>query len=144
MHQPRCTVQGARLFLQCVRHGVICVAACSSQFPLGICSATRLLAQFPLPCRAIHVLFLSLGGFLLCERTNICSSMFEVYEAATLPAETPTLEQEMQNGTPTVFCFEFWSKSGYPHSAKLSSNFVHFSVDFRCIWGGYPPSGTTF
>ncbi len=39
------------------------------------------------------------------ERTHICSFIFEVHEAATLPAETPTLEQEMQGGTPAIFLF---------------------------------------
>ncbi len=54
----------ARFFFQGVRHGVICVAVCSSPFPF----------------------------------------VREIYEAATLPAETPTQEQEIQGGTPAFFC----------------------------------------
>ncbi len=46
---------------------------------------------------------LSLGGFPLCERNNICSAICEVYEAATLPAETPGQKQEIQGGTPAIF-----------------------------------------
>ncbi len=46
---------------------------------------------------------LSLGGFPLCERNNICSVIFEVYEAATLPAETLPAKQEIQGGAPAIF-----------------------------------------
>ncbi len=100
--------------LQGVRHGVICVAACSSPFPFVN--------------EHTFVFFIS-----------------EVYEAATLPAETLPQKLEIQGGTPAIFFVEFWSKSEYPYSGKCSSNFVHFSVDVRCIWGGgYPPPGTTF
>ena len=51
----------------------------------------------------LYFVVLSLGGFPLCERTNICSFIFEVYEAATPPAETPPQKQEIQGGTPTFF-----------------------------------------
>ena len=50
----------------------------------------------------------------------------------------------LQGGAPAIFC-EFWSKSKYPYSAKILSNFAYFSddfrhilVDFRYILGGTP------
>ncbi len=51
----------------------------------------------------LYIFLLSLGGFPLCERTHICSAIFEVYEAATLPAETLPPKQEIQGGTPAIF-----------------------------------------
>ncbi len=67
----------------------------------------------------------------------ICSSIFEVYEAATLPAETLPPKARNTGRNARIF-FECWSKSEYPYSAKIASNFANCSVDFRYILGGYP------
>ncbi len=50
----------------------------------------------------------------------LCSAMFEVYEASTLPAETLPPKQEIQGGVLTFFVVEFGSESEYPYSGKIS------------------------
>ncbi len=63
---------------------------------------------------------LSLGGFPLGERKNMCSAIFEVYEASTL--KRPTKRKKYRAECPIHFVFEFWSKSEYPYSASVSQN----------------------
>ena len=51
----------------------------------------KLRRSTPPPSGDIYVVvfLLSLGGFPLGERKHMCSAIWEVYEAGTLPAETP-------------------------------------------------------
>ncbi len=144
MHQPSCTAQGARFFLQGVRHGVICIAACSSPFPLENCSATQLLAQFPPPCRVIHsVVFVVclLAGFRFVNETTFVvlflRSMRPLLCLLKRPPPPPTQEKnEKYRAERPPFLFSFGVRASIHTLPTKYSKFAYLSIDFRYMLGG--------